>query len=111
MNDLLDKTKFLNDQREVVLEAIHRIQPTFEPHYTPPVLDYNCPLLDRLTLNNVENRQGLLTTPVGDAISLEEMIRKGKEQLQYEIKGEVEIRNIAVKDEKSPHVVFCVSIN
>ncbi|CAB3230717.1 unnamed protein product [Arctia plantaginis] len=107
LNDLLDKTKFLYDQREVVLQAIHRIQPTFEPNYTRPVLDYNCRLLDRLTLNNVENRQGLLTSPVGDVVSLEEMIKKGKEQLQYEIKGEIDIQNIAVKDENSPNVVFC----
>ncbi|XP_075980404.1 mitochondrial RNA polymerase [Anticarsia gemmatalis] len=107
LNDLLDKSKFLYDQREVVLQAIHRLEPSFEPKYTPPVLDYNCPLLDKLTLNNVENRHGLMTSPAGDILSLEEMISKGKEQLEMEIKGDVEIENISVKDETSPTVVFC----
>ena len=110
LNDLLDKTKFLYDQREVVLQAIHRLQPDFQPHYTPPVLDYKCPLLDKITLDHVENRHGLLTSPAGDLLSLEEMIQKGKEQLNIEIKGEVEIQNIGVKDEQSESVKFCVSI-
>lgn len=110
LNDLLDKTKFLYDQREMVLQAIHRIEPNFQPQYTAPVLDYNCPLLDKITLDHVENRQGLLTSPAEGLLSLEEMIQKGKEQLNIEIKGEVEIQNIGVKDEQSESVKFCVSI-
>lgn len=110
LNDLLDKTKFLYDQREVVLKAIHRIQPDFQPQYTPPILDYNCPLLEKITLDRPENRQGLLTSPAKDLLSLEEMIQKGKEQLNIEIKGDVEINNIAIKDEQSESMKFCVSI-
>lgn len=107
LNDLLDKTKFLYDQREVVLQSIHRLQPDFEPHYTAPVLDYKCPLLDNLTLDKVENRQGLMTSPGEGLFSIEEIIEKGKEQLSMEIKGEVEIQNIGVKDEQSDIVKFC----
>nr|XP_049705055.1 DNA-directed RNA polymerase, mitochondrial [Helicoverpa armigera] len=107
LNDLLDKTKFLYDQREVVLQSIHRLQPDFEPQYTAPVLDYKCPLLDNLTLDKVENRQGLMTSPGEGLFSIEEIIEKGKEQLSMEIKGEVEIQNIGVKDEQSDIVKFC----
>lgn len=107
----MDKTKFLYDQREVVLKAIHRIEPDFQPQYTAPVLDYNCSLLNNITLDKVENRQGLMTSPAEGLLSLEEMIQKGKEQLNIEIKGEVEIQNIGVKDEESESVKFCVSNN
>ncbi|XP_063895099.1 DNA-directed RNA polymerase, mitochondrial [Helicoverpa armigera] len=107
LNDLLDKTKFLYDQREVVLQSIHRLQPDFEPQYTAPVLDYKCPLLDNLTLDKVENRQGLMTSPGEGLFSIEEIIEKGKEQLSMEIKGEVEIQNIGVNDEQSDVVKFC----
>ncbi|KAH9639621.1 hypothetical protein HF086_010028 [Spodoptera exigua] len=107
LNDLLDKTKFLYDQREVVLKAIHRIEPEFEPQYTAPVLDYNCSLLKNITLDKVDNRHGLMTSPAEGILSLEEMIQKGKEQLNIEMKGEVEIQNIGVKDEESESVKFC----
>ncbi|CAH1639276.1 unnamed protein product [Spodoptera littoralis] len=107
LNDLLDKTKFLYDQREVVLKAIHRIEPDFQPQYTTPVLDYNCSLLNNITLDKVENRQGLMSSPAEGLLSLEEMIQKGKEQLNIEIKGEIEIQNIGVKDEESESVKFC----
>lgn len=107
LNDLLNKTKFMYDQRKLVLQAIHRIQPDFQPQYTTPVLDYNCPLLDKITLDQVENRQGLLTSPAEGLLSMEEMIQKGKEQLNIEIKGEVKIQNIGVKDEQSESVKFC----
>lgn len=93
-----------------MLQAIQRIQPDFQPQYTPPMLDYNCPLLDKITLDKVENRQGLMTSPAKGLLSLEEMIQKGKEQLDIEIKGEVEIQNVGVKDEQSESVKFCVSI-
>lgn len=77
--------------------------------YTPPILDYNCRLLDNITLDKVENRPGLLTSPAEGLLSLEEMIQKGKEQLNIEIKGDVEIQNIGVQDEQSDLVKFCVS--
>ncbi|XP_013189813.2 DNA-directed RNA polymerase, mitochondrial isoform X1 [Amyelois transitella] len=107
LNDLMDKTKFLNDQRAVVLKAIRRIQPGFEPVYTPPVLDYDCRLLDDLTLDKVEGRLGLLKSPAEGVVTLDEIHGLGKLQLDTEIKGEIEVENIDVKDESSPHVKFC----
>ncbi|KAG6451382.1 hypothetical protein O3G_MSEX007099 [Manduca sexta] len=107
LNDLLDKSKFLYDQREVVLKAIRRIQPGFEPQYTPPVLDYVCPLLDKLKLDQIENRKGLMHSPAEGLLTLEEMVQKAKEQLETEIVGEIEVENINVRDESAPMVQFC----
>ncbi|KAI5638464.1 DNA-directed RNA polymerase, mitochondrial [Phthorimaea operculella] len=106
LNDLLDKSKFLYDQREVVLNAIRRIDPDFEPSYTPPVLNYDCPLLDTLKLNETDNRKGLLSSPAEGLVSLEEMLQKGKKQLEVEIKGDIEVQNIDVKDEATTNVKF-----
>ncbi|XP_068617783.1 DNA-directed RNA polymerase, mitochondrial [Battus philenor] len=98
LNDLLDKSKFIYDQREMVLKAVRRIQPQFEPCYTPPDLDYNCPLLEKLNLTDMTNRQGLLTSPADGLLSLEEMRKKGEVQLDMELDGEIEVQNIAVED-------------
>ncbi|KPJ13503.1 hypothetical protein RR48_07083 [Papilio machaon] len=98
LNDLLDKTKFVYDQREVVLNAIRRLQPDFVPSYTPPVLDYDCPLLEKLKLSDTTNRKGLLTSPAEGLLSLEDMKKKGQIQLDMEINGEIEVQNIAAQD-------------
>ncbi|XP_053610663.1 DNA-directed RNA polymerase, mitochondrial [Plodia interpunctella] len=107
LNDLMDKTKFLYDQREVVLRAIRRLEPAFEPVYTPPNLDYSCPLMDNLMLDKVEARRGLLKSPAEGVVTLQEILALGKQQLDVEIRGDIEVNNIDVKDESSPVVKFC----
>ncbi|XP_050677146.1 DNA-directed RNA polymerase, mitochondrial [Leptidea sinapis] len=104
LNDLLAKTKFLFDQREVVLKAVRRIEENFTPHYEPPPLDYNCPLLEKLKLDNIENRMGLATSPASGLLTLDEMKTLGKEQLELELKGEMDVRNIAVEENSSTTV-------
>lgn len=51
MNDILDKSKFVSDQREFVLNALYRIDCHFKPKYTAPVLIYTNPLLESLNEN------------------------------------------------------------
>ncbi|CAH0725565.1 unnamed protein product, partial [Brenthis ino] len=99
LNDLLDKSKFLYDQQEIVLKSIRRLEPNFEPHYTPPLLDYNCPLLETLKLENIENRKGLLISPAKGLLTTEELKAKGLEQFKMEIAGEIEVKNIAVAED------------
>lgn len=108
LNDLVDKTKFLYDQHEVVLQAIRRLQPGFEPHYTPPVLNYECSLLNNL--NEPQNRLGLKNCPAEGLLSVEEILKEAQEQLEIEIKGDIEIKNIDSRDELTESVKFCVSI-
>lgn len=97
------------DQREIVLKAVQRLEPGFEPQYTPPILDYNCPLLDKIKLDNIQNRKGLLISPASDLITLEELKTRGREQLEMEMMGEIEVQNIAIKDEESKNVEIYVS--
>ncbi|XP_072944627.1 DNA-directed RNA polymerase, mitochondrial [Epargyreus clarus] len=104
LNDLLDKTKFQYDQQEMVLRAVRRLQPDFEPQYTPPLLDYDCPLLEDLKLDNIENRKGLLISPAENLLTLEELKLKGKEQLAMEINGEIEVENISATKKELPSV-------
>ncbi|XP_048479577.1 DNA-directed RNA polymerase, mitochondrial isoform X3 [Plutella xylostella] len=106
LNDLLDKSVFENDQREVVLKAIRRLEPDFEPVYTPPDLDYNCPLLNDLNLEHTENRLGLAKSPAEGLFTVEELIERGKKQLEIEIKGDIEVKNIDIKDDSSPAVTL-----
>ena len=108
LNDLLDKSNFLYDQRETVLKAIKRLEPHFEPKYTLPPLDYICPLLDKLKLENIENRKGLLNSPSEGLLEFDELKAKGVEQLEMEMAGEIEVENIAVKDEESETVQLYV---
>lgn len=51
LNDIMDKSKFIRDQREFVLCAIRRIQSNFIPKYTPPDLSYSNNLLETLNEN------------------------------------------------------------
>lgn len=47
----MDKSKFVADQREVVLEAIRRIEPSFQPVYTAPQAHYINSLVNDLNKN------------------------------------------------------------
>lgn len=48
LNDIIAKTKFVGDQREVVLRTIRVLSPTFDPDYPPPNILYNNVLLHQL---------------------------------------------------------------
>lgn len=51
MNDILNKSKFITDQRERVLNALYRIDCRFKPVYDVPTLTYTNPLLESLNQN------------------------------------------------------------
>lgn len=93
-----------------MLKAIRRIHPHFKPAYTPPILDYNCPLLDELKLDQFENRQGLMTSSAEGLLNFQEIKDMGKKQLDIETKGYIEVQNIDVKDETNSNVKFYVSL-
>lgn len=44
----MDKSIFTNDKREMVTNAIKRIEPKFLTKYTPPILTYNNELVNNL---------------------------------------------------------------
>lgn len=56
MNDLFTQCNFTGDQRDVVLTAVRLIHPEFNPETPPPVLNYDCSLLNELNeVNTLEN--------------------------------------------------------
>lgn len=93
----------------MVLKAVRRLDPYYEPNYTPPALDYDCPLVEKIKLENVDNRKGLMTSPANGLLTLEELRAKGKEQLAMEMAGEIEVQNIFVMDEVTNNVELYVS--
>ncbi|XP_058056924.1 DNA-directed RNA polymerase, mitochondrial [Anopheles bellator] len=48
MDDILDRSKFTHDQRDVILSLFRSLSPSFEPVYRPPILTYNNHLVDAL---------------------------------------------------------------
>jgi len=54
IQDLFNKTTLEKDEREVIIEAIRRVNPSFKPEIRPPKMDYVCPLLVHLN-NSVED--------------------------------------------------------
>lgn len=51
MNDIVDKSRLVNDQREHILNALYRVNCRFEPKYYEPPLTYSNPLLKSLNEN------------------------------------------------------------
>lgn len=48
LNDIMADTKFVGDQREIVLGAIRMLQPDFVPVYKPPATYYENVLMNQL---------------------------------------------------------------
>lgn len=48
MNDLMNFGKFISDRREVLIATLKRIDPTYEPVYTKPQIQYECDLVNNL---------------------------------------------------------------
>ena len=116
LNDIVDNSVFLKDQRDVVLHAIRILEPTFEPIYTPPNINYSNKLLDKLNENvlkpevNVENAtQDLKIEGRIKHFAKEEMEKLAKEQLTNELAGFVTVKSIQKFPDPTPVVLNLVS--
>jgi hypothetical protein len=58
-NDVIQKSVFVSDQREIVMNVIRRIEPNFEAYSILPDMCYACNLLHEL---NSENRNGKVSS-------------------------------------------------
>ncbi|CAO1371112.1 unnamed protein product [Diamesa hyperborea] len=116
LNDIMDKSIFLKDQRTVVLHAIHMIVPTFAAVYTPPELGYSNKLLNPLNQNikeiTYETHRNLETKLPGSNImnskegfSREKLEEVGKEQLQNELTGYVTVKSIEKFPDPNPTIL------
>ncbi|KAJ6633382.1 DNA-directed RNA polymerase, mitochondrial [Pseudolycoriella hygida] len=100
LNDIVDLSKFTGDKREIVIETIRKIEPEFEPIYTPPELKYNNCLVDALN----EHVQPIDATDFPTSgceilndkrnFTQEEYQQMLTEQLQVERNGTVKVRSI-----------------
>ena len=121
LNDIMDKSIFLKDQRTVVLHAIHMIIPSFAAIYTPPELGYSNKLLNPLnkyikeiTYETHKNLQiklpGSNIMNSKEGFSREKLEELGKEQLQNELTGYVTVKSIEKFPDPNPTVLHYVSI-
>lgn len=118
LNDLIDKSIFLSDQRDVVLHAIRLIEPTFEPIYTPPNITYNNKLLNQLNKNvlspdmRVEEVVGIKKIEGRVRhFKKKDMEKLAKEQLENELTGFVTVNSIQKFPEPTPVVQNLVSLS
>uniref|UniRef100_A0A1L8DGQ1 DNA-directed RNA polymerase n=2 Tax=Nyssomyia neivai TaxID=330878 RepID=A0A1L8DGQ1_9DIPT len=104
LNDIMDKSKFLGDQREIVLDTIHRLEPNFQPSYTPPQFTYSNNLLNSLNTNVPPIDEPLHLPPIPPE-KYEEMRKVMQEQLDHELRGYVTVKNIEKFPEPTPQVL------
>lgn len=101
LNMIMDRSKFVSDQREIVLDAIQSIEPNFKPQYTPPEVAYSNPLLDKLNENIRDFSTSNNDQPVDNAImnskkgfTADELRELAREQLEIELEGSITIKSI-----------------
>ncbi|XP_036223864.2 DNA-directed RNA polymerase, mitochondrial isoform X5 [Bactrocera oleae] len=117
LNEIMDRSVFIADQRDIALDAIRRIRPDFTPIYTPPVLCYNNELLNNLNqsivpldktsssiTNVMKSKCGYDRTETSSPITnvmkskcgynRAELEKMAREQLKVELDGCITIRSI-----------------
>ncbi|GLG94679.1 DNA-directed RNA polymerase [Gryllus bimaculatus] len=102
-NDLMSKTLFVADQREVVLNAIQFVLPCFEPEYTPPDTCYSCELLREL--NNPVKKQPY-KSPSESVMSREDLLAAAREQLALENCDHIKVKSIEKREDCAETVKY-----
>lgn len=116
LNDIIDDSIFLNDQREVVLNAIRLAVPDFKPTYTPPSLLYDNAIMNPLnkhvkeiSYNQIEhineNLPGSEIMKSKEGFTRDELERMAREQLETEMNGFIKIKSIQKFPEPTPNVL------
>lgn len=120
LDDIMDKSYFVADQRDIALDAIQRVLPEFQPNYTPPILNYNNELLNVLDRDVLPTSDLTNNTNVGKKIkgseimnsklgySKEQLEEMAREQLKIELDGSITIKSIE-KCKEFENAEFCVS--
>jgi len=118
LNQIMDKSKFVADQRDIALDALRRLRPDFKPVYVPPQLGYDNELLNHLNEHVLpvgeEGKPGkddldyaILNSKRGyTTAQLEQLAR---EQLKIELDGSITIKSIE-KSKEFANSEKCVCI-
>ncbi|XP_031628513.1 DNA-directed RNA polymerase, mitochondrial [Contarinia nasturtii] len=108
LNDIMDKSTFIKNQRTFVLQAMRRIHPSFVPVYSPPQLVYSNKLLDSLNegiqsievppteMLKTENSHTIARPRSG--FSADELNEYTEEQIKNEKQGYITVKNITMLD-------------
>lgn len=99
----MDKSQFVFDQREIVMDTLHKIDPNFVPSYTPPILTYSNVLCSKLNedilpidmepngcRSQVDHK--MMNSKMG--FSFDEMTKMCEEQMKTEINNAVIVESI-----------------
>ncbi|XP_034670201.1 DNA-directed RNA polymerase, mitochondrial [Drosophila subobscura] len=92
LNQIMDKSKFVADQRDIALDAIRRIRPDFTPVYVPPQLGYDNELLNHLNETKETEDYAIMNSKRG--YSKEQLEQLAREQLKVELDGCITIQSI-----------------
>lgn len=105
LNDIVDKSIFTKNRRDVVLHAIHLVEPNFETIFSSPELGYKNHLMNKLNLNvqditfdpiaNIDKHipgSEIMNSKKG--FTREELEQFAREQLSNELNGFVTIKSI-----------------
>ncbi|CAN7938572.1 unnamed protein product [Ixodes hexagonus] len=100
--DMFRSCKFLGDQREKVLQAVHLVLPDFVPAPLSYPTKYVCPLLERLG-----QQEKVHEASPGVAATLQSLRSSAEEQLSWEVQGQVEVHSVAARlTQPSEKVLF-----
>ncbi|XP_055593098.1 DNA-directed RNA polymerase, mitochondrial isoform X2 [Uranotaenia lowii] len=116
MNDIMNNSKFIEDQREILLGLFRELDPGFIPRYTVPVIHYDNHLLNDLNEHvlPIESKSfeidigipqpgsELMTSKFG--FSRDELEQMTNEQLELELKGHLKVKSIQNIPEPSDNV-------
>lgn len=117
LNCIVDKSKFCQDEREVVISAIQRLEPEFKPVYTPPILHYTGELVEYLNTNRPtiksitsnENSGVMSEQKYSDQFyNVKNLQMCSKQQLNLEMNGIVVVKSIEKLPEPDEFVLHYV---
>lgn len=119
LNDIMDKSIFIRDQRDIVLYAIEMIDNRFNVQYSSPKLDYDNKLLNALNKNvrNIDfNMLECQDAQPGSEImnsksgfTRQQLENFTKEQLSNELTGYVTVKSIQKFEEPNQIILHYVS--
>lgn len=107
LNQIMDRSKFIADQRTITLKAIQRIHPSFQPEYTCPELKYSNVLLNHL--NEKYHKDNNEVKSFQTKYTKEQLEQWARDQLKIELDGFITIKSIE-KSLKYENTELCVSI-
>ncbi|XP_012257403.2 DNA-directed RNA polymerase, mitochondrial isoform X1 [Athalia rosae] len=102
LNDVLDKSVFTHDQREMTDRGIRVLVPDFEANYTRPDTSYSNHLLEKIT-----GTIGQSIEPAKDIVTISELMTKARHQMQLEKTGSVTVKSVAVPPKLSSYALLC----